>query len=68
MRNGLEIVQQQRWTRFLSTAVPHETVPNLCLGWANIYAFIADLIEIGVQNFVVSYILQNVKEKQISLW
>jgi hypothetical protein len=29
MRNGLEIVQQ-KWTRFLSTAVPCKTVPQAC--------------------------------------
>jgi hypothetical protein len=33
--NGLEIVHQQKWTRFLSTAVPPETVPQVLPCWAN---------------------------------
>jgi alanine racemase len=65
----MEIVQQQKWTRFLSTAALQNSSKacfSTCGPNNDAHAHIADLIEIGVQNFVVSYIPE-CEGKQISL-
>jgi hypothetical protein len=67
MRNGLEIVHSRSGHGFYRQPFLAKTA--CCLPyWAHDAHTSLLILLIGVQNFVVSYIPAECKEKQISLW